>query len=83
MEEAVLCTSSHRFLTIIQSLNITALLATFIFNSSRVDRRLKALRDQVRASLPGADDGGGHDQAYGSKDEGELQVCQRSPCVHI
>ncbi|MCY4364622.1 MAG: hypothetical protein OXE17_00110 [Chloroflexi bacterium] len=72
MEEAVMCTASHRFLTIIQSLSIIALLAAFIFRSSRVDRRLKALRDQVRASLPGTDDGGGHDQAYGGKDQGEL-----------
>ena len=63
MEEDVLCTSSPRFPAIIRSLSTIALLAAFIFNSSRVDRRLRALRDQVRASLPGADDGGGHEQA--------------------
>ena len=62
MEEAVLCTSSPRLPTFIQSLSIIAFLAAFIFDSSRVDRRRKALRDQVRASLPGADDGGGHEQ---------------------
>ena len=52
MKEAVMCTSSHRFLTIIESLSIIALLAAFIFPSSRVDRRLKALRDQYGLLYP-------------------------------
>ena len=63
MEEAVLCTSSHRFPAFIQSSSIIALLAAFISISFRVDRRLRALLDLVRASLPGADDGGGREQA--------------------
>ena len=67
-----MCEGAHSFMTVIQGASIILLLVAFIFHSSRVDRRLKAMHDQVRVSSSGADDGGGHEQAYGSKAEGDL-----------
>ena len=52
-----MCEGVHSFMTVIQGASIILLLVAFIFHSSRVDRRLKAMHNQVRVSSSGADDG--------------------------